>query len=280
LDGSSQLYLESGASCHFFSNKDPINGNVNIALTDIVIDGNMEKQERRPGQKKLCFSCGIYLSNVKGLYAKNIFAKNIRQTALHLNNSSYGCVTNLKACRVGWSGFSTSGARNLHIECNVLEAGLDINHSGIHLDGGRCVFLRADVSQATGNGIMVDSNFSEMSLIRIIGNASLSKRGLSFSGHAERPITNALVTGSYCNNKEIGIMISNSEHVFISDAKVKENGQVGILLQGRHGGCNSIISGVDFAGNPLDIEERHESENNYFINNCHVDPLAIKIRQK
>lgn len=279
-DGSTELYLESGASCHFFTNRDPIKGNVNIALSDLMFDGNMENQERRPEQKKLCFSCGIYFANIKGFFAKNIFSKNIRQTALHLNRSSNGYVENLKANRVGWSGFSTSDGSKLYVQCEVFDAGLDKNHSGIHIDGGRRVFLKADVSQVTGNGIMVDSTFTAMSLVRIIGNASKSKRGLSFSGNADSPITDAFVSGNYCNNRETGIMISNSEHIIVSDASVKNNGEVGILLQGRHGGRHSVISGVNFAGNRFDIEERHESRDNYFINNSHVDPFALKIRKK
>ena len=276
-DGSSQLYLESGASCHFFTNSDPMMGNVNIALSDIMFDGNMEDQLRPPNQKKICFSCGIYFANIENLFVKNIYAKNIRQTALHLNNSSNVYVENLVANRVGWSGFSTSNGSNLNIQCEVIDAGLDINHSGIHLDGGQRVFLKADVSHVTGNGIMVDSTFTAMSLVRIIGNVSESKRGLSFSGNANSPITGAFVTGNYLNNREVGVMISNSEYIVVSDASVKNNGEVGILFQGRHGGRHSIISGVNFVGNPVDIEERHESQKNYFINNYHVDPFATNI---
>ena len=253
------LRLAKGANCHMMTNADHKSGDSVIHISSLRLEGQMEHQSKPDHVKTLTFACGIYLKNVKQILVSGVSAREIRQTALHLNECEAAMIEGLDASELGWSGLSSSEASDIFARGTVRRAGLDQIHSAVHVDGGEGVELDFEVADTTGNGIMIDSAYSPMSTVLIRGSATRCKRGVSFSGDAENGLSNALVSGSYCGNREVGIMVSNASGVVIHDCDIADNGEVGILFQGRAGGRRCIVSNVRITGNPVDMEERHES---------------------
>lgn len=271
------LRLVDGAGCHVFSNADHENGNELISFADFMIDGNMEKQEKPPGVDALSFCSGAYFKTVSRIDVRGVRVKDMRQTGLHFNNCVTVRISEFSAWRVGWSGISTSGTDDITIEGQVREAGLDVLHSGIHLDGGQGAFFRGIVDTVTGNGIMLDSKYREFGLCKIDAQVTRAKRGVSLSGDHQNSLANVLITGRFYENREVGIMVSNSAHVIITDSTISKNPQYGVLFQGRNGGRECLIFNSQFVGNGLDIAELHESGLNYFFGNVFHDGEKTKL---
>jgi len=58
-------------------------------------------------------------------------------------------------------------------------------------------------------------------------------------------------------------MVSNAANVVLSQAKLCGNGTVGLLMQGRNGGCGVTVFETDISGNLEDISEVHASQDNW-----------------
>lgn len=275
--GKTVLRLVDGAGCHLFTNADYKKGNERNSFVDFMIDGNMEKQEKPQGVASLSFCCGVYFKTVRFVDVRSVQVRDIRQTGLHFNNCATVRISNYDARRVGWSGVSTSGTDDISIEGEVHQAGLDVLHSGIHLDGGHGAFFKGVVDTVTGNGIMLDSKYREFGLCKIDARVMRAKRGVSLSGDHQNELTNVLISGEFCDNRETGIMVSNAAHVVITDSKIRNNPDYGILFQGRNGGRECSVFHTEFSKNGLNIAELHQSGVNYFFGNVFHDGEKIKL---
>jgi hypothetical protein len=72
------------------------------------------------------------------------------------------------------------------------------------------------------------------------------KRGVSLSGDHENVISNVVVQGNYSRNREVGVLVSNSNNVFITNTTTIMNGLSAIVLQGEKGANNITIVNSDF----------------------------------
>ena len=204
---STVLELVPGSNCHVFTNDDWNNGNASIELTGFSIEGNMPAQRRPPEAKWITFVCGGYFKRVRNLVVNGITARSVRQTAFHFSECTHVDIRGLVVDQMGWSGVSTSGTDDIVLrDVVVSNAGLDVLHSGIHLDGGRGAYVEAVVDGCTGNGIMLDSNTSPLSDVVVRGVARGSMRGLSLIGGYEHELTNVCLSGDYSNNRECGVL--------------------------------------------------------------------------
>ena len=252
-----------GLNSHMISSINPKQKSIGLEFSNISFYGNSKRQSKPETVKGISFAHGMYLTNVQNVVCQNLIFDDIRQTAVHSVNSSNVRVVNMSASNVGWSGVSTAGVNNFYFTGTVFQAGLDVNHSGIHIDGGAGVYLEADVNECTGNGVMLDSTFSALSSFVVKARSTNSKRGCSLSGFAERPIRFGVISGVFDSNREVGVMISNSKNIVIQNSTISNNGQFGLLFQGRVGGTECVGSDLIFAGNPVDVKQIHASENNF-----------------
>lgn len=276
---STKLILKNNVNSNMITNSDHEKGNINISIKNLLLNGNGENQKRPPEQKRLSFCNGVYFSKVKNCSFIDIEAHDLHQTALHFNNCNGVNIKNFYAEKLGWSGFSTSGTDDLvATDTLIVDSGRDKMHSGIHLDGGVGAYLDVKVHNCTGNAIMIDSNFSPMSNVIVKGECSNSKRGISLSGSHNNLLNNVLITDSAVYENETGIMVSNASNVFIYKCSIKKSISEGILLQGKLGAKQTVISQTNFLKNNNNISEIHSSNNNYFTNN-NVSQLAVKKRE-
>ena len=251
------ITLSPGSSCHVFTNDDHAKGNEGIELRGFTLEGHMREQPRPPDLKGITFACGGYFKRVAHLVIDDIVAHAIRQTAFHFNHCSDVDIHRLEADELGWSGVSTSGTDDIRLRRVVVtNSGLDVRHSGIHLDGGTGAHVEALVDGCTGNGIMLDSTFSPLSDVVVHGVARRSMRGLSLSGDHTNELSNVCVSGDYSDNRECGVLVSNASSVFILDATIASNGKVGIVIQGKSGSRHVVVAGSRISDSPDLVLER------------------------
>jgi hypothetical protein len=255
--------LAPHSNCHLFTNADYGRGNRNIFLGNFRVLGNAAAQERPEGHKALTFCCAIYIKTASSVACANLDFFDIRQTCLHFNGSSNIMVLDVAGRRMGWSGVSTSGASNMLVRGEFAEAGLDVIHSAIHLDGGVGVHVEAVVRDTVGNGIMLDSAYAPLRGCSVRGSVERCKRGVSLSGAVAHPLSNVLVQGRFSGNAEAGVMASNADHVAIVDSTITDNAGYGVLFQGRQGGNGCLVAGCEFARNGQDIGYLHASRDNW-----------------
>lgn len=260
------IELLPNSNCHVFSNRNYKDGNQNISVKDIKIEGNGAKQIRTNPDGPITFACAFYLKNVTNFVVENLVAESIRQTVVHFNNSKKCRVVTGKFRDLGWSGISTSKCDDLVVKnVEIINSGLDIIHSAVHLDGGIGGEINVRIRKSTGNGVMLDSKFSELFGLNVKAIVNECKRGVSCSGAAENRLHGCTIEAESIENREVGIMVSNSDHIWIRNSVIRDNGSVGILFQGRSGGCSCIVSSTQVSGHLIGIEERHNSANNCFI---------------
>ena len=263
--GVTTLILEPGSNCHMFTNVVSQRGSHNFGVGNMSIVGNGDLQIKRDGDSAITFACAFYFANAYSIIAEEIDFFDIRQTALHFNNCVNVVVESVTCRRLGWSGISTSNASNIYIRRTLIEdAGRDIKHSGIHIDGGVGVFIDAQVRDTTGNGIMLDSNYSLLQGCVVHGDVEGCLKGVSLSGFRDRPIQEVVIRGSYCRNREVGVMISNSANVAVIGAQIEENADCGILITGKSGGKNCIISECRILNNGTPIRQTVSEKLCYF----------------
>ena len=261
------IRLAPNSGCHIFTNSDHDGGNANLFLSDLTINGDMDHQERPRDVNTLTYCCGLYLKRVRNVVVKRVAVRNIRQTGLHFNGCAGIRIIDYSSDRAGWSGVSTSGTDDIAINGNIRDAGLDVLHSGIHLDGGHGAYFQGEVVSVTGNGVMLDSKYRDFRFCRIQANVSGCKRGVSLSGDHNNELSHVQISGKFSHNRETGIMVSNASHAWISDAQIVNNPDFGVLFQGKSGGNFSTVFNCYFEDNGIDISEIHNSKMNYFYGN-------------
>jgi SAM-dependent methyltransferase len=270
------LALAPGASTHLITNR--AKHGSRIALHRLGFDGTAEHQAKPEGAP-MVWACGAVFRNVRGLIVTDVHAVDIAQTALHFQGCADVRIEGLRCDRMGWSGISTSGTDDLIARDVVIRrAGHAETHSGIHLDGGRGAFLDAIVEDTSGNAIMLDSNYAELSQVVVRGAGRRSYRGLSLSGSHSNRLHQISVTGDYDHNEKAGVMVSNADHVFVIGVRARGNGEHGVLLQGRNGARDCVVVDCDLADNPLPVAERHASTDNriWFIDRHERVDLSVR----
>ncbi len=267
-DFSTKITLGNAVNSNMFTNKSHLEGGENISVGNLWLDGNAVNQFRPHEQKKLSFCNIFYFSNVFNIDFLNIKVSNCKQTALHFNKCLAVKIDSLNVSRAGWSGISTSGSENLEAS-NVLiyDSGKDVMHSAVHFDGGKGIYFDGEVEKCTGNGVMLDSKFSFFRNAIVSVLARDCKRGISLSGDHNNGLSNILVKNSKIFCCETGIMVSNAKDVFIVDSYIEKSFEYGVLLQGKYGGCYTIIANSKFKRNRKNITEIHASNNNFFVKN-------------
>jgi SAM-dependent methyltransferase len=249
--------LAPGSNCHMFTNDDHQKGTEDIEFRGFSLEGNIRTQERPPDATGVTFACGAYLKRVRRVVVADVAAHGIRQTAFHFNHCVDVDVYRFDADELGWSGLSTSTADNIVIRnVSVTNSGLDVRHSGIHLDGGRRGYVDAVIDGCTGNGVMLDSTFSPLSEIVVRSVARHSLRGLSLSGDPDSELRNIQILGEYSDNRECGILVSNASDVWIIDVTLASNATAGLIVQGREP-KNCFVGDCRITGSPQDIVERN-----------------------
>lgn len=262
-----KIVLAKGANSHMFTNYDNKNGNHNIVFKDMSFHGNRGFQSRPEGHVPLTYSCGIYFRRAQRIWLENLVFHEITQTALQFNNSGNIRGNAIETYNMGWSGIGTSNAWDLYLDnIVVIGAGLETTHSAIHFDGGIGNFINARVQDVTGNGIMLDSAYCGLSHCEIHGETSDCYRGISLSGRAERYLSNIFISANAYRNTEAGIMVSNSSSVVLGDCDIRDNLKHGLLLQGRAGGNDVVISKNCISVDNLhDYSQIHSSKNNWIF---------------
>jgi hypothetical protein len=191
--------------------------------------------------------------------------EDINQTGLHVAVCMNVAMRNISTHRVGWSGLGAVYTSNLWISgARLFDCGLEDVHSSIHIAMGTGIYVDAVIERATGNGVMLDAADGPLSHCEIHSTARDCQRGLAVIGHGDQPAGTMLISGSYSQNRNIGVMLSNARGVVLSGCDIRQNGEIGLLLQGRAGGTECLIaSDCDISGNAVDISEMHFSESNW-----------------
>ncbi len=261
-----RLFMKKYTNCNIFTNKDYSLGSEKIELSDLYINGNGLHQERPESQKKLSFCNAVYLAKSKNLKFSNLIIEDCHQTALHFNNSSDIHINNVETGNLGWSGLSTSGSERIVVtKFYVYNSGNDHRHSAIHLDGGGMVYLECVVDGCVGNGVMLDSTFSPFSNAVVVARVKDCMRGVALIGSDKSMPSNIVVKNSVLQQNDVGLMVSNSRNVFVDSCEIVRNRDYGVLFQGRVGGCDSMIIESHIVSNGVDIDEIHQSRNNYIV---------------
>jgi len=267
-DHSTKLVFADATNSNMFMNVDGAMGNSNITVENLWIDGNATKQFRPKEEKKLSFCNIFYLRKSSKIYLSNIKATNCKQTAMHFNNCLGVRIKKLHADGMGWSGISTSGTDDIQAtDVYIHDSGKDIIHSAVHYDGGVGSYFSGVIEKCTGNGVMLDSKFSTFNKSVVEAECTDCKRGVSLSGDHHNLLSNVLIQNTKTKGCEVGVLVSNSKSVFVTGSNIKNSSEYGILLQGKYGGCDTVISDTFFEANKEDIGEIHSSENNYFVQN-------------
>ncbi len=258
--GVTTLTLEPGSNCHMLQNAVSRRGTDNIGVGNMSIVGNGDRQDRPDGVTTPTFACAFHFSKANSVIVEDIDFFDIRQTAIHFNHCVNVVVESVICRRLGWSGVSSANGSNIYFRRTVIEdAGRDIKHSGIHVDGGFGVFIDAQVSDTTGHGIMLGSSRFLLQGCVVQGSVERCFRGVSLNGSDERPIEQVVIRGSYCRNREAGVGISNASNVAVIGARIEENAEFGILIVGKSGGKNCLISDCKFLNNGAAIRRPHPS---------------------
>jgi len=272
--GRTTITLAPGASCHVFTNADHLRGNRNIELRGFRLEGNIRSQHRPSDLKGITFACGGYFKRVEHLRVSEVAAHGIRQTAFHFNHCAHVDLEDVTADELGWSGVSTSGTDDIVLRRVVVtRSGLDVRHSGIHLDGGRGAYVEATVDGSTGNGIMLDSKFAPLSDVVVMGSASRSMRGLSLSGDHDNGLRNVSASGDFSDNRECGLLVSNASNVFVLDATLSGNGTAGIVIQGKAGSGHCVVARTRITGSPQPVVERDGNRLAYITSTTQIPTL-------
>ena len=253
------IVLEKGSNCHIMSNKNPCN---NIRIENLRFEGNGQYQTRNKDDKELAFSCAIYLKSCSDIRINNIFANEIRQTGVHFSSCSDIKINNIWVQTVGWSILSTYNSSNL--EANMVSgalAGLDIQHSGIHIDGGENITLKNSyISNCTGNGIMFDNTAGDLSNFKVENSfVHNCKRGISLSANYQKNMTSGNLNFISLNN-DVGIMVANSSNIKISDCTVFNN-KKGIELLGRKGVSDVVLVNNKVINNTVNYDISNNTQN-------------------
>lgn len=276
--GSTHVVLAPGAGCHIFTNRDHRRGNENIHLRGFSLDGNMAAQHKPDGVSELAFACGAYLKKVRRVLVEAIEAHQIHQTAFHFNRSREVRVIDVSTTQMGWSGVSSTDTDDLVLtKVRVSGAGLDVRHSGIHLNGGTGAFIEAEVDHCTGNALMLDSKFAPLSDVVIKAVGRSSQRGVALIGGHAHALSNVFVTGEFTDNAECGVLVSNSSHVFVVDATIARNGPQGVVLKGRAGARHCVIAGCTISGHPTAITESGGSQDNSRLDNMTAQRASVTV---
>lgn len=273
------IILEKGSNCHIISNKEACE---NIRLENLYFQGNGYDQKREGGNKELAFSCAVYLKSCNNIRINNIYAENIRQTGIHLSSCNNAKMNDIFVKTVGWSVLSTYNSSSVEVNrISGTNAGLDIQHSGIHIDGGRDIFINDSyIAYCTGNGIMFDNTAGDLNNFGISRSfVSNCKRGVSLSANHKKEMSGGRLNFVSTNN-EVGAMIANSQNIQIVESIIFNN-KKGLELQGRRGVDNVVLKNNKIINNGensyiSDNTRNITYENNfeYMHSEGYVQPMA------
>jgi hypothetical protein len=261
--GGSVVEVAPGANCHAFTNADWRTSNVGISICDVHVLGNADHQERPASHGPLTYACGFYFNNVRDTMLKRVSVKDIRQTGVHFSRSQRSMIGNFEATALGWSGLSSMLGDNLHaFRVRIHNAGLDVIHSGVHIEGGRGVILtEAVVANCVGNAIMAGSVDGPLEHACFSGDMRSSLRGFAAIGSGH-PLRDVFVTGRSIGH-DVGVFISNADHIRVQDALVEDSREAAVVLQGRQGGRHCTFDAMTLRGSPLGFHEHGGSRDNF-----------------
>lgn len=267
-DCATTLRLAPGVNDNIFTNRDHEGGNSGIAISNLRLIGSSETQWKPESEKRLSFCNGLYLARSTDVLIQDLVVTNVKQTALHFRQSKKVAINGFVAEDLGWSGISTSGTSDLvATDFKIVDSGHDHRHSAIHLDGGSGAYLHGMIDKCVGNGVMLDASFAPFANAVVSVEASRCMRGIAMIGSQESQPHSITVARSLVTNNEVGVMVSNARWAHIVESEIIDNRDYGVLFQGRVGGRESFVTHCRFRGNGRDIEEIHESDDNYWYGN-------------
>lgn len=262
---SARIIQKPGANRHIFTTEGPAK---NIWCEGFSVLGNAGAQEKPTGAG-MAFACGFYFKACNWIICRGLSFKDIRQTAIHFVSCKHGIVNGVEVTGAGWSGVSSYRSTDIRIEARIEQAGRDKMHSAVHIDGGAGVYVDVEACDTSGNGIMLDSKAAPLMDCVVKGSATRCKRGLALIGSHEHVISNVAVSGVFCDNREVGVLISNAMSVTVFRAEIGRN-PVGILYQGRNGAKHVLLVDTVLVDNGVDMEELQNSAANWRF----VDPFV------
>jgi hypothetical protein len=272
-DGADRTVIEllPRSSSHLFENDDPARGNERIELRGLSVDGNRTTQAP-PHARAKAFAFGAFLWHVNHVVVADVDARQIRQSAIQINDCRDVTVTRLRATDMGWGGIGAARTNALSISDVVVErAGLDSMHSAIHLGSGTDMRVAASVVGCTGNGIVLDSKVAPITDVVVESAAHRCRRGAAVIGSEEHHAGDILISGDFSENRECGVFVSNAANVVVIDAKIECNDEAGVVLQGAQGAKHCLIADCIISGSPTAIVERHGSRDNCRARNIVID---------
>jgi hypothetical protein len=260
------LVLADGVNDNMFTNADHRKGNKNIRLENIRIIGNDKRQWKPATEKRSSFCNAVYLINASSVSFYDIYIYDVLQTALHFTFCRDVSIDGLHAENIGWSGLGTTGTNNIvAIDLTVINSGSDNRHSAVHLDGGNCAYVQGVIHRCVGNGVMLDATYGQLTNCLVQVNARDCMRGVALIGNSMYQPSNICVSKSTFVDNEIGVMISNAHGAFVVDSHIEGSRECGVLFQGKVGGYDSFVANCRFARNVVDVNQLHQSRNNFLI---------------
>lgn len=262
------IKLAASVNAHFITNKDTINGNIDITIKGGgTIDGNSANQDQTDDATKM----GVRLVKVTDGTLMDFTIQNVHSHAVFLSDCDHCAVINVTAKNNGIPGNTTAGGGLYDsgnctyirwIGCNSRS-----NETGGYksAEGDRITYIGCASDGNGGNGYNLDFD-SPGESIRWVGCESNNNGGIGFNIGPGANHNMALIGCSARNNGEAGCYIGNgaydieitgcefSNNGTLNDAPGADQGRDGITIKGSGAAMHDIsIVGCHFfddAGQP------------------------------
>lgn len=263
-DGTT-LVLAANTDAPMFANADKADGNDNITIEDVALDGNGRKQGRHedsgPARAMLLFQ------HVRSAVLRNVAARDGVQTAFHFTRCSDIAIDGLDCTGMAWSGVRTSGTDRISVlNARIRWSGNAPRHAAIQINGGFGVHVDCDV-ELCSVGVVLSSRLGALENAVMRAKCVDCRSGIILRGDEGNRLHNVLLHECEVARNDVGIKVTNSANVFIHHGRVTNSWDTGLLLEGRHGGKFVVVTDTRFEGNRKDVQEIHASENNHFSRN-------------
>jgi len=264
---STILYVQNNSNCSVFANSDQTNGNTNIKISNLKIDGN--KSNNTSGY-------GIYFKYVDNSQVENCFIYNTAWEAIYFYGSEKNIVShNIVDGSGGYGIRFYTGSHNI-ITDNLVQNNV---YTGI-FSGSYYTTIANNVvkNNSTGGGTGGISSSGKYSTVANNVCEGNGHAGISLSSGGDYSV----VSGNVCKgNSWQGINVYGADYSIIIGNKLHDNGgsdgYSGLRIKES---INNFIIGnaiTDTAGTGYAIEIASDSTGNYLSNNYYSGTGASSI---
>jgi len=267
---STILYVQNNSNCSVFANSDQTNGNTNIKISNLKIDGN--KSNNR-------FGYGIYFKYVDNSQIENCFIYNTAWEAIYFEGSASKSKKNIVSHNIvdgsGGIGIEFYGGSHNIITDNLVQNNA---YTGIYSDSDYTTIANNVVrnnSTGGGNGGIVSRGKYSTTANNVCENNGHTGIHLYYGDYS-------VVSGNVCKgNNWYGIRVYGTDYSIIIGNKLHDNGGTANYSGLRvYVSTNNFIIGnsiTDTAGGGHAIEITSDSTNNYLSNNYYSGTGASSI---